>query len=94
MLTHEKLDELRVYFSDTVHLAKAMHFHCAKLRVIAPAALGNVVKQRGDIQHPMLFKLRHKLAAKRVFMRMLRNREAPQDRASCSRSIVVLELVL
>ena len=44
--------------------------------MVAAAALGDIVEQRGDIQQPGLREIGHQLAAERIFVRMLAHGEA------------------
>jgi hypothetical protein len=62
--------------SDAVLAAEAAHLDGAQLGVVAAAALGNVVEQRGHVQHPGLVPARGQLRAERVLVRMLGDEEA------------------
>jgi len=53
MVLDEKLDELRVLGRKAVLAAETPGLDPAQLRVIAPAAFGDVVEYRGDVQQPM-----------------------------------------
>ena len=46
--------------------------------VVAAAALGDVVEERGDVQQPAALEAAHQLAAQRILVRELGHGEAPQ----------------
>ncbi len=52
MFADQKLDKLGVFAVHAVVTAKAAHFHGANLRMVAAAALADIVEQRGDVQNP------------------------------------------
>src|SRR5258708_12598083 len=76
MVLDEMLDELRVLGRKAVLAAEAPGLDPAQLRVIAPAALGDVVEDRGDVQQPMALEAGDEAAAQRILVRKLEHREA------------------
>ncbi len=46
--------------------------------MVAAAAFGDIVEQRGDIEHPGLREIGHQLATERIFVRMLRHCKSAQ----------------
>ena len=71
-------DELGLVAGETVRAAEPACVGLAQHRVIAAAALGDVVEQRCDDQQPLFLEPGHQLAAERVLVRMLGHREAAQ----------------
>ncbi len=69
-------DQLRVLVVDFVIAAEAPRVGHAERRVVAAAALRDIVEQRGDIEHPGPLEARDQLAAERILVRMFSHREA------------------
>src|SRR5258706_3783235 len=83
MVLDEELDELQVFGRKAVLAAETPGLEPAELRVIAPAAFGDVVEYRGDVQQPMALEAGDEAAAQRILVRELEHREAAdiaQDR--------------
>ncbi len=77
VLAHQEFDELRVGARHAMLAAKAPHLLRADLRMVAAAALADVVEQRRQVQDPGLVPAAGQLRAERVFVRMLGHEEAP-----------------
>ena len=77
VFSDQKFDQRRVLSIDAVLLAKAPRLHTAQFRMVAAAPFGNVVEECCHIQQPGLVPARGQLRAKRVFVRMLDDKEAP-----------------
>src|SRR5206468_5476530 len=71
MVLDEELDELRVFGRKAMLAAEAPGLDLAQLRVIASAALGDVVEDRRDVQQPMALEAGDDAAAQRVLVRKL-----------------------
>src|SRR6266851_7515509 len=75
MVLDEKLDELRVLGRKAVLAAETPGLDPAQLRVIAPAAFGDVMEDRGDVQQPMTLEAGDEAAAQRILVRKLEHGE-------------------
>ena len=76
VLLDEELDELRVFGRKAVLAAETPGIEPAQLRVIAPAAFGDVMEDRGDVQQPVALEAGDEAAAQRILVRKLEHREA------------------
>src|SRR5437773_2393684 len=76
MVLYKELDELGVFGRKAVITAEAPRLDPAQLRVIASAALGDVVEYRRDVQQPMTLEAGDEAAAERILVRKLEHREA------------------
>jgi hypothetical protein len=76
-LAHQELDERASARLDAVLAAEAPHLACAELGVVAAAALGDVVEQRGHVQQVGACPTCGQLRAERVLVRVLGDEEAP-----------------
>ena len=74
----QKPHQCSVLVGQAVIPAEASRVARAQCAVIAAAALGDVVEQRGDIQQPGVLEVGDQLAAERVLVRVLRQREPAQ----------------
>jgi hypothetical protein len=77
MAPHQELDELPSARLSPCWRAEAPHLALAELRVVAAAALGDVVKQRGDVEQVGAVELRRQLRAEGVLVGVLGDEEAP-----------------
>lgn len=77
VLGDQELDQLRVFARDAVLLAEARHVARAQRGMVAAAALGDVVEQRGHVQQPGLVPAGRELRAERVLVGVLGDEEAP-----------------
>ena len=77
VLAHQKFGQRRVIAAYAHLAAKAPHFARAQLAVIAPAPLGDVVKQRGHVKHPGPLPALRQLRAQGVFVREFGHEKAP-----------------
>src|SRR6266702_1434428 len=71
MVLDEELDELCVFRLEAVRAAETPGLEPAQLRMIAPAALGDVVKDRRDVKQPVALEAGDEAAAPRIFVRKL-----------------------
>src|SRR5687768_15719310 len=78
MLCNQKLDERSVRTLEPVIAAESPRIAAAQIAVIATAPFRDVVKNCGDVEHPRPVEIRHQLAAERIFMSVLRERESTQ----------------
>ena len=76
VLGDEELDQRRVGALDAVVAAEARDLARAELGVVAAAALGDVVEERGDVEHPGPLEGRGELRAERVLVGVLGDQEA------------------
>ena len=76
VLGDQVLDQRRVLAGDAVVAAEAPRLAHAELRVVAAAALGDVVEEGGDVEHPRPVEGRGELRAERVLVRVLGDQEA------------------
>src|SRR5205809_4876691 len=76
MVLDQKLDELRVFGRKAMLAAETPGLDPAELRVIASAALGDIVEDRRDVQQPMALEAGYEAAAQRILVRKLKHREA------------------
>src|SRR5712691_6267286 len=76
MVLDEELDELRVFGRKAMLAAETPGLEPAQLRVIASAAFGDVVEDRGDVQQPMALEAGDETAAQWILVRKLEHREA------------------
>src|SRR2546425_4416317 len=76
MVRDEDLDELRVFGRKAMLAAETPGLEPAQLRVIASAALGDVVEDRRDVQQPMALEAGDEAATQRILVRKLEHREA------------------
>ena len=77
VLTHHKLNQVRVFVRHVVLFAKVPRIFGTQHRVVAATALGNVMKQGSHVQNPGLVPTRGQLRTERVLMGVLGNKEAP-----------------
>src|SRR5260370_39100636 len=78
MVHDEELDELCVFRLEAVRAAETPGLEPAQLRMIAPAALGDVVKDRRDVKQPVALEAGDEAGGQRVFFGELRPGGAPQ----------------
>ena len=71
-------DELGVLGRQAVRAAEAARVALAERRVIAAAALGDVVEQPGEVEHFLALEVGDEPRAQRVLVRVLRLAEAAQ----------------
>jgi hypothetical protein len=76
VMLDQPYDQRRIVAADAVFAAEASRVGHAERRVIAAAALRDVVEQRRDVEHPRALEIADQLAAERIFVRMLGHREA------------------
>src|SRR5881296_1695735 len=76
MVRDEELDELRVFGRKAMLAAETPGLEPVQLRVIASAALGDIVEDRRDVQQPMALEAGDETAAQRILVRKLEHREA------------------
>src|SRR5437667_4243367 len=76
MVLDQELDELRVFGRKSMLPAETPGLDPPQPRVIASAALGDVVEDRRDVQQPMALEAGDETAAQRVLVRKLEHREA------------------
>ncbi len=88
MVLDEELDELQVFGRKAVLAAETPGLEPAELRVIAPAAFGDVVEYRGDVQQPMALEAGDEAAAQRILVRELEHREAAHVAQDCEDVLV------
>jgi hypothetical protein len=75
VVQHQELDQLHVLAADAVVAAEALHLERAEHRVVAAAALGDVVEEGGDVEHPGPVEGRGELRAERVLVGVLGDEE-------------------
>ena len=78
VVLHQERDEVGVVSVQPVLAAEATGIPRAELAVVAAAPLGDVVEERRDVQQPRLVEVGDQLAAQRVLVRVLGEREAAQ----------------
>src|SRR5260370_33978834 len=79
MVLDEKLDELRVLGRKAVLAAETPGLDPAQLRVIAPAAFGDAMEDRGAVQQPLTLEAGDEAAAQRILVPQLAHGEAAHD---------------
>jgi hypothetical protein len=77
VMLDQELDQRAVVAADPMVAAEAAHLARAQQAVVATAALGHVVEQRGHVQQPGLVPVGRQLRAERVLVGMLGDEEAP-----------------
>ncbi len=78
MVLDQEFRELAVFPGNLMLLAKQANLFGAKVRMVAAAALGDVVVEGGDVEQPRPLEAAHQLAAQRELVRELGHREAAQ----------------
>src|SRR5260221_3929746 len=78
MVLDQEYDQVRIVVRQAVLAAKAPGIDLAQLRMVSPAALGNVMEDCSDVEEPMALEACHQTAAKGIFVRELQHGEAPQ----------------
>ncbi len=78
VMAHKPDDEFRVLGVKPVPVAELVRIDGAQFRVIAAAALGDVVEDRRHVEQPRLVEFAHGARAERVFVGELAHREAPE----------------
>ena len=76
VLGDEPFDQRGILAGDAVVAAEAPRLAHAELGVVAAAALGDVVEERGDVEHPGPVERRRELRAERVLVGVLGDQEA------------------
>src|SRR2546425_11417732 len=76
MVLDQELDELCVFRLEAVRAAETPGLEPAQLRMIAPAALGDVVEDRRYVPQPVALEAGDEAAAQRTFVCQLEHGEA------------------
>ena len=88
VLCHQKFDQCRIFCPNAVQLAKAPRLYATQFGMVTAAPFGNVVEQRGDVQHPGLIPARCQLRTQRVFMCVFHHKKAPHIAQHCQDVLV------
>src|SRR5260221_11961123 len=91
MVLDEELDELHVFGRKAVLAAETPGLEPAPLRVIAPAAFGDVVEYRGDVQRPVARAAGEVAGAQWIFVRELAHSEAARDTPDRGEALVPMD---
>src|SRR3972149_5329818 len=78
MVFDQPPDEFDGVARESVGAAKARGINAARRRMVAAAALGDIVKQPREVKQLRMLEVTHQAAAERKLVRELGYREAPQ----------------